>query len=137
MAITIGSGIEIGGGISFGSEGGGGGIITGTITVGDGGGQQGYNSGGGIGSANLTPAGAVTAIAYNGSSTQIALPGGTYGDVTTVFGTSINGSSTFTLTVDGIAQPAAMSFMGISLPGDPYGLASKVGQTLTVSLAIP
>ena len=141
MAITIGSGIEIGGGISFVSEGGGGGgaLITGTITVGDGdgGGQQGYNSAAGIGSANLTPAGAVTAIAYNGSSTQIALPSGTYGNVTIVFGTSINGSSTFTLTVDGIAQQAAMSFMGISVAGDPYGLASKVSQTLTVSLAIP
>ena len=136
--IQIGGGINIGGGISVGAESGGGGaLITGTITVGDGGGQQGYNSGGGIGSANLSPAGAVTAIAYNGSSTQIALPGGTYGNVTTVFGTSINGSSTFTLTVDGIAQQAAMSFMGISVAGDPYGLASKVGQTLTVSLAIP
>ena len=138
MAIEIGGGITIGGGISVVEEAGGGGaLITGTITVGDGGGQQGYNSGGGIGSANLSPAGAVTAIAYNGSSTQIALASGTYGNVTIVFGSNINGSPTFTLTVDGIAQPAAMSVMGISLAGDPHGLASKVGQTLTVSLAIP
>jgi hypothetical protein len=119
------------------SGGGAGPLITGTITVGEGGFQQGYVSGGVAGSANLTPAGALTAIAYNSSSTQIGLPGGTYGNVTTVFGSNINGSSTFTLTVDGIAQQAAMSVMGISVPGDPYGLASKVGQTLTVSLAIP
>ena len=137
MAIEIGSGITIGGGISIASEAGGGALITGTITVATNGSQWGYNSGTPLGSASLSPAGAVTAIDFNGASTQIALPGGTYGNVTTVFGTSINGSSTFTLTVDGIAQQASMSIMGISVAGDPYGLASKVGQTLSVSLVIP
>ena len=140
MALEIGGGISIGGGITIVPEAGGGGaLITGTITVDGpgGGGQYGYNSGTPLGSASLAPAGALTAIAYNGASTQIALPGGTYGNVTTVFGTSINGSSTFTLTVDGIAQQASMSVMGISVAGDPYGLASKVGQTLSVSLVIP
>ena len=138
MALTIGTGITIGGGISFAIEAGGGALITGTITVAtNGSGQYGYNSGTPLGSASLSPAGAVTAIDFNGSSTQIALPGGTYGDVTTVFGTSINGSATFTLKVDGIAQQASMSVMGISVAGDPYGLASKVGQTLSVSLVIP
>ena len=137
MAIEIGSGISIGGGISFESEAGGGALITGTITVATNGSQWGYNFGTPLGSASLSPAGAVTAIDFNGSSTQIALPGGTYGAVTIVFGTSINGSATFTLTVDGIAQQATMSVMGISVAGDPYGLASKVGQTLSVSLVIP
>jgi len=240
MAIVIGPGITIGGGISVVAEAGGGGaLITGTITVGDGGGQQGYTNGV-IGSASISPAAGTTsfsspgnyssggviitqiggnkliiqqnnwsanpssilskqpgavltvvysstsyaltltsgfdynagqdwfeatytsltptpgspldgygttisfpqppilsAIAYNGSSTQIGLSGGTYGAVTVVAGTSINGSSTFTLTVDGISQLFTMSIMGTVVAGDPYGLASKVGQTLTVSLVIP
>ena len=241
MAIEIGSGISIGGGISFASEAGGGALITGTITVATDGSQWGYNSGTPLGSASISPAagttsfsspgnyssggviitqiggnklivqqnnwlaypsslltkttGAVltvvyfgstsyeltltsgfdynagqdwfeatytsltptpgapldgnvttisfpqppilTAIAYNGAVTQFGLTGGTYGAVTVVAGTSINGSSTFTLTVGGIAQQVTMSIMGTFVAGDPYGLASKVGQTLSVSLVIP
>jgi hypothetical protein len=241
MALIIGGGITIGGGVSVVEEAGGGGaLITGTITVGDGSGQYGYNNGV-IGSASISPAAGTTsfsspgnyssggviitqiggnkliiqqnnwsaypssllskppgavltvvyfgstsyeltltsgfdynagqdwfeatftsltptpenpldgygttisfpqppilgAIAYNGSSTQFALSGGTYGAVTVVAGTSINGSSTFTATVDGIAQQVTMSIMGISVAGDPYGLASKVGQTLNLSIVVP
>lgn len=76
------------------------------------------------------------AIAYNGSVTQFALSGGTYGAVTVVAGTSINGSSTFTATVDGISQLVTMSIMGTVVAGDPWDLENKVGQTLTVEVAL-
>jgi hypothetical protein len=138
--IQIGSGITIGGGIGIGigsgGGGGGGALITGTITVGTDGSQFGYNNGF-VGSASLSPSGVVAAVSFNGAVTQFGLYSGTNGGITVVGGVSINGSSTFTITVDGIAQQVVLSIMGTFVPGDPFGLSGKIGQTLSVSIVIP
>jgi hypothetical protein len=139
--IAIGGGINIGGGVSVGSEGGGGGaLVTGTITVGtwpiD---NYGFSAQDSAGSISIAQTGLFRTIGYGAFAGAISFNlDGTYGDViVSNFGGQINGSNTITLTIDGITKQ--ITFDGMSWPdnADTFGLTTKLGQTLNLSMVVP
>src|SRR5512137_228253 len=105
MAIVIGSGISIGGGISVDAPaaGGGGGshMVTGTFNFGYTG--MGNRWGTAYGSTSLVPNDIVNSIEYNVDSnfTAFYLYSGTFGSYT-INGTGVNGNSTLSVTIDGV-----------------------------------
>ena len=161
MAITIGSGISIGGGISFGSEaGGGGGGNLGSITVASAPWPDGAPNGTTYGANGLAADyyfpvfGTVTGgtgqlVHYTGfdfgpqDQGWLILVNGSYSGFT-VSGGAINGitsgpglSQSFTIggvtaTISG--NDGGGNFSGrYSFFGDPFGLDTKLGQTIDVT----
>jgi len=122
-------------------------VAGGTITVGtdpfNPGGVYGYFPATGAGSSTINPAMVGQIVWFSGGgpsgSTNVRLPSGTYGSVV-VDGSlgTVNGETQLTVVVDGISQTGTLyasgSYVELILAGDPYGLQSKNGQTLTVSV---
>jgi len=156
MAITIGSGIQIGGGISFdvGTGGGGGGgggggpvTITGTFEVGqfffDANfvGAQYPSPAPGLGYlSDQTPGGILNQIVkLSDNTTIVGFNEGTYGSATVSSGT-INGLTNISVTIDGITQTSTLEYNGqtraVPWPSDVFSLATKVGQTLSFTINI-
>ena len=148
MALNIGPGISIGGGISFGSEaGGGGGFVSGNMTVGNGTGGTANEYGwkqGNYGSVTFPdfPTGPSVTINYDSSvanRTLIQLFDGTYG-ATIVNGTlgTVDAETSATVTIDGIVQTgtwfAGVTYVQLEFVGDVFSLQSKNGQTLAVNM---
>ena len=148
MAIAIGGGINIGGGVSVGAEsgGGGGGFVSGNMTVGNGGPgntEWGWKQGN-YGSVTFAdfPTGPSVLINYDSSvanRTLIQLFDGTYGAIV-VNGTlgTVNGETSATVTIDGIVQTgtwfASGGLVQLDFVGDVFSLQSKNGQTLAVNM---
>ena len=159
MAITIGSGISIGGGISFVSEAGGGGAGNlGSITVasrpctdggpGSTGTEYGASNGTYLFGGNQSAFGTVTGgtallstikgTGFFGPfvSFQLNLIDGSYSGFTVVDG-AINGdlATSRSFTVGGITATCDVSGIPAHyyFNGDPFDLENKVGQTLSVT----
>jgi hypothetical protein len=117
-------------------------IITGSLTVGNNGSTYGKIPGG-VGTMTTNPTGIIPYVNYNGSTTVMGMQNGTYsGPAGSVVynGATLNGSSTFTMTIDGLSAQWQFGMMGLELvagPGNPYQLDTKNGQTLSVSVVIP
>ena len=156
MAITIGSGIQIGGGISFGVDTGGGGgggggggpvTITGTFEVGEflfnntfiGAIYPSPPPGLGL-LTDQTPFGILNQITKQSDNTTIVgFNEGTYGSATVNLG-NINGLTNVSITIDGITQTRTLEYNGqtraVPWPSDVFSLATKVGQTLSFTINI-
>lgn len=113
---------------------------SGTLTVGynnmDRYGYQPYD----FGSVSISPD-MIRAIYYftMGNDTSIGFTSGTYGSVVVSNSpATIDGETSVTVTIDGIAQTGTLMSGGsgpsVLISGDPYGLQSKNGQTLTVTV---
>jgi len=117
-------------------------IITGSLTVGNNGSTYGKIPGG-VGTMTTNPTGIIPYVNYNGSTTVMGMQNGTYsGPAGSVVynGTTLNGSTTFTMTIGGLSAQWQFGMMGLELvagPGNPYQLNTKNGQTLSVSVVIP
>lgn len=117
-------------------------IITGSLTVGNNGSTYGKIPGG-VGTMTTNPTGIIPYVNYNGSTTVMGMQNGTYsGPAGSVVynGATLNGSSTFTMTIGGLSAQWQFGMMGLELvagPGNPYQLNTKNGQTLSVSVVIP
>lgn len=139
MALEIGAGITLGGGISLTVEGGAGGggneLATGTITVGNQIDRYGWSAGQ-FGDSTFSIMGPVVAIIYDSAfpRTEVRFLTGTYGSVVIDFDT-VDGETSITAVVDGITETLTMNGSGIAIiANDPFDLANKVGQTLNVSI---
>lgn len=149
MAIEIGPGISIGGGISF-IPGGGGGLspITGSFQVG----QNVFaseihgaaeNPAPGMGNFNsITPSGIMNYLAYDSiaNQTYFFLNRGTFGSYT-VANTTINGSSLVNVNVGGTAQNLNIgdtggNLTGVTISGDTFNLPARNGQTLVLTVTV-
>ena len=151
MAIEIGSGISIGGGISFGSEAAPApppGDITGTITVGNTvelGGRYGYQpvfAFGPYGSATTTPASIIGSFFYSQADdvTVLLFNGGTYGSIV-VDGLDgfIVGVNSLSVYVGGATQTlvyGAAEAGTYSIAGDLFSFVTNNGQTLSLSMTL-
>ena len=148
MTLSIGTGITIGGGISIASEaGGGGGFVSGNMTVGQSGGafpEYGWKQGN-YGSVTFPafPTGPTVQIFYSSAAmgnTRIDFFDGTYG-ATVVNGTlgTIDGETSVTVTIDGVTETGTLVAQGgvgclLEFVGDAFSLQSKNGQTLAVNM---
>jgi hypothetical protein len=153
MALVIGGGITIGGGVSVVEEAGGGAGNLGSITVASQPYSDGMESGTSYGASNgtfgafLYPAfGTVTGgtsfliyVNVYGGATQLYLINGIYSGFGVVEG-AINGdtSGSQSFTIGGVTAILSVQSQGPSQykyqsAGDPFGLAGKVGQTIAVT----
>ena len=137
-AIAIGGGINIGGGISVGSEAAPAALVSGTITVGtwpiD---NFGFDTTNSAGSISIAQTGLFYSIGYSVFGGGIVFnANGTYGNVIVAYG-QINGSNTITLTIDGITKQITFNGMSWSDNADTFGLTTKLGQTLNLSMVVP
>lgn len=139
MALEIGAGITLGGGISLVVEGGAGGggneLATGTITVGTQINRYGWAAGQ-FGDSTFSMMGPVITIVYDSAfpRTEVGFLTGTYGSVVIDFET-VDGETSITAVIDGITETLTMDGSGKAIiANDPFDLANKVGQTLNVSI---
>lgn len=129
--------------VTLSGGGGGGEVASGSLTVGDYSpnefGYDPYSPIGPIGSLTISPI-AVENLVYlsQPNFTIIIFPSGTYGSVV-VTSTTINGSSSVSVTIGGVTQTGTLSSFGpstgLQLTGDVFSLATKVGQTLPISVS--
>jgi hypothetical protein len=156
MAINIGGGIFIGGGVGFGigpSSGGGGGggtpDITGTLTIGYNGiAGYGYDPGfppmfiPGWGSRTSTPSGIIAGFLYNtgNSATQIKFAPGTYAGANGALVVSdvshINGATSYTVKIGSITQTLTSTANFVEIAGDPFNLAGQNGTTVNFEITL-
>lgn len=138
--IQIGGGINIGGGISVGSEAAPAALVSGTITVGtwpvD---NYGFDTNFAAGSISIAQTGLIVGIGYSIYGGGIVFNvDGTYGNViVSNFSGQINGSNTITLTIDGITKQITFNGMSWADNADTFGLTTKLGQTLNLSMVVP
>lgn len=159
MALEIGGGITLGGGISLtvesGGGGGGGGGNLGSVTVTTSSYNDGMSTGTLYGASAMTgtmidPFGTLTGAALRiyyfspyGGSTQLFFTDGTYSGFTVVNG-AINGDTTNsqTFTIGGVSATLIVQSSGPSsyryfaAGTDSFNLQSKVGQTLAIDVTI-
>jgi hypothetical protein len=151
MALEIGTGITIGGGISLVPEAAPApppGDITGTITVGNTGelgGRYGYQpvfAFGPYGSATTIPASIIGSFYYrvNNDTTNLLFNGGTYGNIV-VDGLDgfIVGVNSLSVYVGGATETLVLGGAtagNYSIVGDPFGLVTNDGQTLSLSMTL-
>lgn len=149
MALEIGGGITIGGGISVAVPSGGGGAadVTGNATIALSGVTSNYgsanDSSGGYGLLTATPA----ALKYlildvAGNNTWILFIQGTAGSLTTTT-TAVNGHTVISATCNGVTASSTGSpfnlgglYLRFTFTGDPFGLAAAVGTTLPYSITL-
>jgi hypothetical protein len=151
MALIIGGGISIGGGVTIAPETAPSpppGDITGTITVGNTvelGGRYGYQqvfAFGPYGSATTIPASILGQFYYraNNDTTNMLFNGGTYGSIV-VDGLDgfIVGVNSLSVYVGGATETLVLggAVAGTySIAGDPFGLVTNDGQTLSLSMTL-
>ena len=143
--MIIGPGITIGAGVTIAPEAAPAppsGDITGTITVGfnsDFGPRYGYSTGFlTYGSSTADPAAIPFFFTDVSTYTRVQFNGTTIGTTPTDSMTGLaSGVTSLSVTVDGITQTLTTggpSAGGYSIAGDPFGFASKNGQTLSLAI---
>ena len=147
MAVSIGSGWSVGPGwaLGTGTGGGGGGDITGSLTIGfnsDFGPRYGRQTGFlTYGSVTDTPTGIVAALYTTVTTfTVITFNGGTYGSIT-VDGMSglIDGVTSLSVTIGGTTATLSTggpSAGGYSIASDPFNLQGQNGTTVSFSITL-
>ena len=139
MAIEIGGGITIGGGISVVATPPAAAMISGTMTMGYSG--MGNEWAANRGSFSFTPSGIFNDMSYivGGDITKVYLIVGTVG-LYTISGTGINGNPTLSVTIDGVTQTTSDLFDGgaaivWNFTGNPFGLDNSNPHTVSMSPA--
>jgi hypothetical protein len=138
MALIFGDGITIGSGITIAPEAAPAALVSGTITVGTWPlNNYGFSSTESAGSISIAQTGLFATIGYSVFGGGIGFNiNGTYGNVIVTYG-QINGSNTITLTIDGITKQITFNGMSWSDNADTFGLTTKLGQTLNLSMVVP
>lgn len=150
MALAIGGGITIGGGVSVVEE-----VavatpdITGTLTIGSGGAGYGYDPGvpfqyiPGFGSRTSNPSGIIRSFLYNTNNlaTQIMFQAGTYtganGSLNVTDTKTINGASSYLVKIGSITQTlTAGASVFVEIAGDPFNIQAQNGSTVSFEITL-